>query len=203
MAFRKEVPQVSAGSMADITFLLLIFFLVTTSIESDSGMDRMLPPMETISQMDVQKKNILSITVSKEGELLVDDNLLPLKDLKETAKVFLDNGGVLNSNNGYCDYCKGNRDVKSSDNPKKAIVSLITNRQTSYEDYIAVQNEILRAYNELRTRESRRLYKVDFPSLEALYTSSNSSSLDKLNLKEKIKVIQAMYPLNISEANRN
>lgn len=203
MALREEVPQVSAGSMADIAFLLLIFFLVTTSIETDSGMNRLLPPIDAITEIDVKKKNILSITINGKGELLVDDTLVALGDLKLLAKEFLDNGGALNSDKFYCSYCRGERNLKSSDSPQKAIISLVTSRDAVYEDYIAVQNELLMAYGELRSRESNRLYSFDFSSLEALYNNPNVSSSEKANALDKIKSIQKMYPLNLSEANRN
>ncbi|WP_366511987.1 hypothetical protein [Maribacter sp.] len=79
---------------------------------------------------------------------------MPLKDLKLVAIDFLDNGGAISADKGYCDYCKGKRDVKSSDSPLKAIISLVTSREAAYEDYIAVQGQLLMAYSELRTGES-------------------------------------------------
>ena len=66
-----------------------------------------------------------------------------------------------------------------------------------------MQNELLAAYNELRNRESNRLYKTDLNSLEAMYVSPNVSTVEKIRISEKIKSIQKMYPLNLSEANRN
>ena len=143
---KRAAPEVNAGSMADIAFLLLIFFLVTTTIETDSGINRKLPPMEE-SEEDViiKQKNIFTVLLNGKNQLLVEDEIMELKDLRQAAIEFLDNGG-----DKSCNYCKGKRDPASSDNPDKAIISLANNRQTSYKTYIAVQNELVAAYNDLR-----------------------------------------------------
>ena len=120
---RRKSPEVNAGSMADIAFLLLIFFLVTTTIETDSGINRKLPPME--EQIDppiIRQKNIFTVVVNKNNQLLVEEELTDIKDLRNLAVDFLDNGG--GSGEEACDYCQGNRDPRSSDNPDKAIISL-------------------------------------------------------------------------------
>ena len=84
MARRGGAPEVNAGSMADIAFLLLIFFLVTTTIETDAGLDRMLPPIEPPDQeVIIKQKNIFTVQINKNGQLLVEDELTELKDLKE------------------------------------------------------------------------------------------------------------------------
>ena len=128
---RRSSPEVNAGSMADIAFLLLIFFLVTTTIETDSGISRKLPPMEE-SEEDVviKQKNIFTVLLNGKDQLLVEDELMVLEDLRESAIEFLDNGG--GTGEDACDYCKGKRDPKSSDNPDKAIISLKNERETSY-----------------------------------------------------------------------
>ena len=205
MANREEVPKVNAGSMADIAFLLLIFFLVTTSIETDSGLDRMLPriPDLTTSPPVIPERNILPITINGDGELLVDDELINLKELKSLTKAFIDNGGALQGDDRYCDYCDGERSPESSDSPAEAIVSLKSNRKTSYGVYITVQNELVGAYNELRNREAQRLYKRDFTELEAIYLNPETLQSQKGQLKLKIKNIQQRFPLNLSEAERN
>ena len=91
---RRSSPEVNAGSMADIAFLLLIFFLVTTTIETDSGISRKLPPMEE-SEEDVviKQKNIFTVLLNGKDQLLVEDELMVLEDLRESAIEFLDNGG--------------------------------------------------------------------------------------------------------------
>lgn len=203
MSKRGEAPQVNAGSMADIAFLLLIFFLVTTSIETDAGLDRMLPPEINTPPPIVPERNILPIFINGENQLMVDDEVIELKDLKNMAIAFLDNGGALKETTNYCDYCKGKRDIESSDNPHKAIVSLMSNRETTYGVYITVQNELVGAYNSLRNREAQRLYKTDFTTMEALYGNSETPNAIKKEFKSKISKIQELYPMKLSEADRD
>ena len=95
---KRAAPEVNAGSMADIAFLLLIFFLVTTTIETDSGLNRKLPPME--DQVDppiIREKNIFTVLVSKNDQLLVEEELVDIADLRSLAISFLDNALGLNS----------------------------------------------------------------------------------------------------------
>ena len=113
---KRSAPEVNAGSMADIAFLLLIFFLVTTTIETDSGLNRKLPPME--DQVDppiIREKNIFTVLVSKNDQLLVEEELVDIADLRSLAIAFLDNGGGVGDE--ACDYCQGERNESSSDNP--------------------------------------------------------------------------------------
>ena len=132
----RKSPEVNAGSMADIAFLLLIFFLVTTTIETDSGINRKLPPME--DQIDppiIKEKNIFTVVVNKYSQILVEEDLTDIKDLRGLAMDFLDNGGGIGEE--ACDYCQGERSPRSSDNPEKAIISLKNDRETPYKAYIA------------------------------------------------------------------
>ncbi|MFS4455928.1 ExbD/TolR family protein [Maribacter sp. 2304DJ31-5] len=198
MSKREETLKVNAGSMADIAFLLLIFFLVTTSIETDAGLDRMLPRENDVSS-PISKRNILSILINGEDDLMVNGEIVEIKDLKELAIAFLDNGGVKSE----CDYCQGENDPKSSDNPHKAIVSLLSNRETSYGVYVTVQNELVAAYHVLRNREAQRLYKTDFTAMESLYSNPETSHELKKELKLKIRLIQKLYPMKLSEAERS
>ena len=199
---RRKSPEVNAGSMADIAFLLLIFFLVTTTIETDSGINRKLPPME--EQIDppiIRQKNIFTVVVNKNNQLLVEEELTDIKDLRNLAVDFLDNGG--GSGEEACDYCKGNRDPRSSDNPDKAIISLKNDRETEYKVYIAVQNELVAAYNVLRNREFARLYPneaLTYVEADLRYSDPRTSPDDKSSLKEKLDVIKALYPQKLSEA---
>ena len=199
---RRKSPEVNAGSMADIAFLLLIFFLVTTTIETDSGINRKLPPME--EQIDppiIRQKNIFTVVVNKNNQLLVEEELTDIKDLRNLAVDFLDNGG--GSGEEACDYCQGNRDPRSSDNPDKAIISLKNDRETEYKVYIAVQNELVAAYNVLRNREFARLYPSEaltYVEADLRYSDPRTSADDKSSLKEKLDVIKALYPQKLSEA---
>ena len=89
MSIKREVPEVSAGSMADIAFLLLIFFLVTTTIETNVGLDRKLPSSNESSP--VAEKNLLRVNLNATNELLVDGELLPIDQLRDKTISFLDN----------------------------------------------------------------------------------------------------------------
>ncbi|MEY8019390.1 ExbD/TolR family protein [Muriicola sp. E247] len=196
MSRRGGPPEVNAGSMADIAFLLLIFFLVTTTIETDAGLDRMLPPMEPPEDnVVIKQKNIFTVNINKSGQLLVEEELTNLKDLRSKAMAFLDNGG-----DGSCNYCKGRRDESSSDNPTKAIISLKNDRETKYGTYITVQNELVGAYNELRNREAQRLFGRDFTDMEAEFLNPETPSSIRDELKEKVQKIQELFPQKLSEA---
>ena len=199
---KRSAPEVNAGSMADIAFLLLIFFLVTTTIETDSGLNRKLPPLE--DQVDppiTREKNIFTVLVSKNDQLLVEEELADIKDLRSLAVEFLDNGGGVGDE--ACDYCQGKRDEASSDNPDKAIISLKSDRETSYKVYIAVQNELVAAYNELRNREFLRLNPnlgVNYVEAQKKYDDPRTSEDDREELKPKLDVVKKMYPQKLSEA---
>ena len=199
---KRSAPEVNAGSMADIAFLLLIFFLVTTTIETDSGLNRKLPPME--DQVDppiIREKNIFTVVVNKNDQLLVEEELTDIQDLRSLAVAFLDNGGGVGEE--ACDYCQGERDESSSDNPDKAIISLNNNRETSYKVYIAIQNELVAAYNELRNREFLRLYPsvgLNFVDAQKKYDDPRTSVDDVEDLKPKIDVVKKMFPQKLSEA---
>lgn len=201
MSRRKGAPEVNAGSMADIAFLLLIFFLVTTTIETDAGLDRMLPPIEPPdTDVVIKQKNIFVVNINKNGQLLVEEQLMDIRDLRAAAIAFLDNGGSPSGTPDYCNYCKGKRDEKSSDSPQKAIISLKNDRETTYSTYITVQNELVAAYNDLRNREARRLYGRDFTEMESEYLNPETPSSVRDELKEKVQKIQELFPQKLSEA---
>lgn len=199
---KRSAPEVNAGSMADIAFLLLIFFLVTTTIETDSGLNRKLPPIEEIEDPPIIKqKNIFTVVVNKNNQLLVEEELVDISDLRELAVEFLDNGG--GDGEDACDYCQGARDPKSSDNPEKAIISLKNDRETSYKIYIAVQNELVAAYNVLRDREFMRLFpneSMSFVEANKKYSDPRTSPEEKERLKPKLAEVKLLFPQKLSEA---
>lgn len=197
---RRLAPEVNAGSMADIAFLLLIFFLVTTTLEADSGISRRLPPLQDNRPPDdhlIKEKNLFIVRINKGNELLVEKKPMDLKDLRSTAIEFLDNGG--GKDDEGCDYCRGAKDPKSSDNPDKAVISLGNDRETNYASYIAVQNELVAAYMDLRNREAKRLFGRSFVQMLKDLKDVNYS-LNKDVLKERLKTIRSMYPERLSEA---
>ncbi|HET8886347.1 MAG TPA: biopolymer transporter ExbD [Salinimicrobium sp.] len=192
---RRSAPEVNAGSMADIAFLLLIFFLVTTKISTDSGINSKLPQWqpEDVPPPKIKQKNIFTVIIDNNGQLLVEDELMELENLRESAIAFLDNGAE------GCDYCQGTGDPNSSDNPEKAIISLQNDRKTSYGDYIAVMNELVGAYNTLRNREAERMYGQSFVEMEKNFYDGTYPG-NKAKLEERIEIIRNMYPQKLSEA---
>ena len=194
---RRSSPEVNAGSMADIAFLLLIFFLVTTTIETDSGISRKLPPIEE-DQEDViiKQRNIFTVLLNGKDQILVEDELMVLEDVRAAAIEFLDNGG--GKGDDGCDYCKGDRDPSSSDNPDKAIISLKNERETSYAAYISIQNELVAAYTHLRNIRAEDLYGESYEEMMKNYKDVNWPG-NKTTLKEKINRLRKEYPQKLSE----
>jgi len=197
---KRAAPEVNAGSMADIAFLLLIFFLVTTTIEKDKGILRSLPPIDDSETEPpiIKQKNLFTVLINRKNQLLVEDEQMELKDLRQAAIDFLDNGGGENADGEKCDYCRGERDPSSSDHPDKAIISMKHDRETSYEQYIEVQNELVAAYNILREREAQRLYNRTFESMLAEKEKNQFKKDERLN--EQIETIKKMFPMKLSEA---
>lgn len=202
---KRSAPEVNAGSMADIAFLLLIFFLVTTTIELDSGLNRKLPPIEETEPPIIKQKNIFQLQVNRNNQLFLktagDEKVIELKDLRQLAINFLDNGGGQGPD--ACPRCKGNKNPSSSDNFDKAIISLQNDRATKYDTYIAVQNEIIAAYNFLRNREFQLEYPnlgINFVEADKLYSDPRTSESQKAKLKEKLEKIKLLIPQKFSEA---
>jgi biopolymer transport protein ExbD len=200
---RRENPEINAGSMADIAFLLLIFFLVTTTMNVDSGISKKLsekPPADYVPPI-IKEKNIFEVNINRNNELLVEGERMDVKELKDAAVAFIDNGGGEGKvedgvKTGPCTYCKGERNESSSDHPNKAIISVQSDRGTEYGTYIQVQNELLRAYSELRHRLSMEKYKIPFSELEESYKDNKNNE----DLKKKVEYIKTSYPQIISDA---
>lgn len=147
------MPEINAGSMADIAFLLLIFFLVTTSIDSDKGIPINLPPklQPNVDPPKIKERNLLKVLINSNDNLLVDGQNIEIQDLCEYTKKHILNNGV---------------DPNLSLSPDKAIVSLKNDRGTSYGAYIEVQNQLKKAYNEIRDEYSYQKYGKPFSELE-------------------------------------
>jgi len=198
---RRAAPEINAGSMADIAFLLLIFFLVTTTIEKDKGIARQLPPpIEQDQDVIIKQKNLFIVNVNKNDQLLVEEELSSLKDLRQAAIDFLDNGGAPQGSPEYCNYCKGKRSPESSDNPQKAVISVQNDRLTSYKMYIAVQNELVAAYNFLRDRESQRLYGWKYTEMKKALDDGDIKGAKADDIQKKLETVQELIPLKLSEA---
>jgi biopolymer transport protein ExbD len=172
----RATPEINASSMADIAFLLLVFFLVTTTIGADKGLNMLLPPKKTeeTPPIDLKDKNVFKVIVNSRNQLLVEDEPMEVERLKEECKKFLSNNGA---------------DPAMSESPDKAVVSLKTDRGTEYKVYIKVLDELIAAYNELRAEKLG--ISVD-----------RYLSLDEKNPKEDemLKYAQKVYPRRLSEA---
>ena len=167
---RRPKAEVNAGSMADIAFLLLIFFLVTTTLESDKGITVKLPPYEEEPPKHLPPpKNVLMVKVNSKGELMVEGMPMDVSQLRKSTKEFIMNPHQL-------------PDMPSK--PTKALVSLQNDRSTKYETYIKVYNELKGAYNELWNEQAQKLYNSVFNQLAV----------------ESQRSIRATIPLVISEA---
>ena len=185
MRRKKTVPEVNAGSMADIAFLLLIFFLVTAAIPKDYGISRKLPkicPPGEICDSRIKQHNILRISVNENHKIMLNEDVIAITELKDKVKAFIDNNG-----DGSCDYCNGDKLKSASDNPSKAIISLQNTKLTTYGTFIEVQDELTNAYYALRDAYSNNVLKK--PS-------------DKLS-KDEIGILRKVYPLILSEAELN
>ncbi|MBJ6369229.1 ExbD/TolR family protein [Snuella sedimenti] len=181
----KLMPEVNTGSMADIAFLLLIFFLVTATISKDAGINRKLPkecPPGTVCETPIKERDILRILINDNDDIMVEDKLVNISELKEITKIFVDNNG-----DGSCEYCNGERYPENSSNPRKAVISLQSSRQSTYQKFIAVQDELTKAYLELRNTFCKDVLK---------------KSPDKLS-KLELEKVKAAYPFILSEAEIN
>lgn len=196
---RRNAPEVNAGSMADIAFLLLIFFLVTTTIDKDQGLFRQLPSKENKTSITLHERNVLEIKIGQDGDLLVENDLLPLSSLKEVVMAFLDNGGASQADERYCGYCKGMRDPLSSDSPQKAVISVSSHREAPFAAYILVQNELTAAYNTLRNRESTRLFKYEYTTVKRNLDGGLIEG-DTAQTKKELLLLRDLFPMLISEA---
>ncbi|NBC08717.1 MAG: biopolymer transporter ExbD [Bacteroidetes bacterium] len=141
--------EINAGSMADIAFLLLIFFLVTTTIAEDKGITVKLPPWseEEPDPTKLKKRNVFSVLVNAQDQLLVRGDPAPVEQLRERAKIFISN--PYNAED-------------MAERPTKAIISLKNDRGTSYEAYLRVYNELKAAYRELWDELSQRKYGIPY-----------------------------------------
>ncbi len=183
---KRKVPGINATSTADISFMLLIFFLVTTSMDTDRGLARRLPPPpETQEQTDnaiVKERNVLQVRLNKFDELLVNGEILDVKQLREKVKEFIANPN--NDENFPEKHAKTLPffgDVMLTD---KHVISVQNDVDTSYDMYIQVQNELVAAYNELRNELAQGQFGKTFAECS----------------EEEKEAIIDYYPQKISEA---
>lgn len=184
---KKDPPEINASSMADIAFLLLVFFLVTTTMDTDFGLARKLPPPpeDQPEDIDVRKRNVMEVLVNANDQLLVRGDILRISELKNRAKEFIantDNSEDLPEKKAVEVPFFGNVMVS------KQVISLQNDNGTSYEMYINVQNELARAYNELRNELSMQKWGKSY------------DYYIEIKDEEKVKAIRKIFPQRISEA---
>ncbi len=187
---KKKVPGLNTSSTADISFMLLIFFLITTSMDTDMGLERRLPQPpedeEVKQEMKIKERNVMEVRVNAQGFLWVKDGtangFTEIRDLRARAKAF-----IKNENNSsllpelYPKNIDGIGMVAVTD---KHVISVQTDRGTPYEIYFVVQDELVAAYNELRDDASKRYFHHTYAALN----------------EDQKAAIRAYYPQRISEA---
>ena len=188
---KRRVPDINAASMADIAFQLLIFFIISTTMDTDSGLFRKLPPMpeqKELVQEDIRERNVFVVLVNRNNQLLVENEVMNIKDLRIRAKEFIENPG------------------NDPDLPERVmtevpyfgsfpvtkfhVISLQNDRGTSYKTYLAVQNELTGAYNELRNELAMKKFNMRYDDFR-----SEEGEEDPRKL-----AIDQIFPLKISEA---
>ncbi len=190
----RNTPTINAGSMADIAFLLLIFFLVTTTIDDDIGIQKMLPEKNTNAKEPVHERNVLEIAINANNEIQLEGaTIIQLKELKQFVTDFIDNGATTDLQGNPCDWCNGKKDITSSDHPAKAAIALESSRNASYGTYIATHNEINSAYAELRSKLTYSQYGMTYKELISAYQQDKKNNI----LKAKIEDIKTKYPVLI------
>ncbi|MDR2912390.1 MAG: biopolymer transporter ExbD [Alistipes sp.] len=171
MAGKRQIQEINAGSMADIAFLLLIFFLVATTMNVDTGITRQLPPippddMQVTEDMRVNERNLLPIFINTYDNILVAGRPTDITQLTDAVKQF-----VINPTNDENMPTKKNVDIEMPDGStwtvpvSEAVVSLTSDRGTSYDIYIQVQNELTRAFSEMREDASMAKFNRSFVDL--------------------------------------
>lgn len=189
MASKKNIPEINASSQADIAFTVLIFFLVVSTMDVDTGIVRVLPPMAdpNVKQEDikVKERNLLLVFVSGSGNIMAGGKVISLNALKDKAKEFilnpLDDGNLPEKKPTEIDMPDGS---KWTYPVSEGVISLQNTRDTSYQVYIQVQNELTRAFNEVRDEVAMSKFGKKFSDL------SDAES----------KVITKAIPMKISEA---
>jgi biopolymer transport protein ExbD len=171
----RKKTEVDSSSMADIAFLLLIFFLVTTTIVNEKGVNFILPKKkEEVKIKPLKERNVFKVLINSNDKILVNDEPMELNEIRENAIKFLSNH---------------NKNPKLSESPQKAVISYKTDRGTSYEIYLEVLDELSGAYHQLRAD------KLNISLKEYLYLEKDKDADRKL-----LKKAKDAYPKQLSEA---
>ena len=183
----KKIPAINASSMADISFLLLIFFLVTTSMDVNQGLARRLPapipPDQKVEDTDINKRNLFVVKINWENRLLVQGQELDVKQLRAKAKEFIVNAEDAADMPKLFEEDFG-EPFGTLKYTKEHVISVQNDAETQYQAYLEVQNELVAAYNELREECAQKYFHTAYTELD----------------EEWQKKIQKIYPQKISEA---
>lgn len=174
---KRPTEEVNASSMADIAFLLLIFFLVTTTIVNEKGVRFALPKKpdkEEIQEVDIPLRNMFNVLLNSGNRLLVEGKPLEMDQLKAEAKKFINNRG---------------RNPEMSDSPEDAIVSFKADRGSNFKSYLMVTDDLLAAYNELRA-DYLKISIDEYLALDPTDAEDNAM----------LKQAKTEYPATLSEA---
>ena len=187
MGKKRKMPGLNTSSTADISFMLLIFFLVTTSMDTDQGLGRTLPKPPEDDQLNneikVKERNILNIRINKDNYVMIGEDYATLADVKERAKEFIQN--VENKPNLPELKAKKIKGLgKTMMVTENHVISVQTDRGTDYGVYFAVQDALVAAYNELRNELAKQEFGIKYESLT----------------EAQKKAIREVYPQKISEA---
>ena len=182
---KRKTPGLNTGAMSDISFLLLTFFLLTSSINTEQGIPRKLPPPKTDDtkeqKVDINKRNVLNVVVNFRDEISVNGDIIMITDLKSRAKEFFANP----ANDPSLPEKQSKPIDGIGDFPvSKGVVSLTNDQGTSYNMYVQVQNELQRAVNELRNETALQYFGKKFDGLDSAAQRAVSTAI----------------PMNISEA---
>jgi biopolymer transport protein ExbD len=188
---RRELQEINAGSMADIAFLLLIFFLVATTMDIDTGISRLLPPMpedeEQEDDQEIRERNVFVVLINKDDQLFVEREVIEVSQLKEMTKEFFVNP---NDDPDLSEKRPLTVDFFGDMMVSKGVISLRNDIGTSYGKYIEVQNELAAAVNELRNQLCMQRFGKKYDDLDPLNETE----------KELIDAVKKVYPMAISEA---
>ena len=181
----KKTPAINSSSTADIAFLLLCYFLMTTTMGTQTGLSRRLPPMPDQEQQTqdqkVNRRNIIIVKINSADRILAGSEPIDVSQLKDKIKEFLSNpSNDPNLPEKEITEIAGFRPYPVS----KGVISLQNDRGTSYQAYIAVQNELVKAVNELRDEFAMQEYGRKFLLLD----------------ESKQDIVKKAVPQNISEA---
>ena len=188
---RRELEPINAGSMADIAFLLLIFFLVATTMDIDTGLSRLLPPMPEEDQQDdqseIRERNVFVVLINKDDQLFVEKEVVDIRELKDLTKEFIMNP---QNNPNLSEKRVENVNLFGDVEISKGVISLQNDIGTTYGKYIEVQNELAAAVNELRNELCLQKFGKKFEDLDPMNPAED----------EIIEAVKKVIPMAISEA---